>query len=221
MASIRFALDDPADGPENMARDLALLALAEQGTLSCRVYSWSEPWVTVGKNQDPLRDLVPDSGTPWVRRPTGGKAVLHGHDLTVGLAVPLASLGLPARTRALGKVYRAVVGPIVSALEMCGLRAALAEDCGPLPTFAATGDCFAIQAPLDIVDRWTGDKLCGCALLVTETAVLAQASIPVTEPLTPPDLVIVGGKVSPLLEWSDGYFPEAMSEAWLAKFQNA
>ncbi len=218
-----FTIDPPRSGPENMAADLAILSQAEKGATCCRAYRWNSPWVSVGRHQDPNRDLV--SGVvPFVRRPTGGKAVLHGHDWTVGMAIPLARFGVGSRS--LGPLYRRIVAPVVDALSRCGLRACLAEERGAVDRFAGTGDCFAIRAPLDIVDRWTGQKLGGCALRVTDSAVLAQISIPVGSALVPPESVILGAKVESYfgedaIEWSDGFFPEAMGQTFLAFARDA
>src|SRR5687768_7523544 len=78
--------DPAADGITNMQVDIDLFHAAERGEFSLRFYSWDGPWVTLGRFQDPARDLLDPSLVPWVVRPTGGKAVLHGHDLTVTLA---------------------------------------------------------------------------------------------------------------------------------------
>lgn len=191
-----------------MAADERLLALAESGQAGCRVYSWSGPWVTLGKFQNPERDLVRGSGVPWIFRPTGGKAVLHGHDVTVGLAAPLESDG-----RSLRATYRNLTGPIIAALRACGLPAALGED----TRFAGKGprvaDCFAHVSRNDIVDERTGQKVCGCALQMTRSAVLLQASIPVGKPLVNPAAVIVGGKAISAPAWRHADFARELAAA--------
>ena len=171
-----------------MARDCELLDRAERGEAGCRVYSWDGPWVSLGRYQAAERDLIDPGRTNWVLRPTGGKAVLHGHDVTVGLAVPLGGLGLPSRSLKL--VYRAVVNPIVAAMRLCGVPARLAEDTIHSGRGARTADCFAFSSPNDVVDEETGLKVCGCALRLTDTAVLVQASLPNGTPLVAPELVI-------------------------------
>src|SRR5476651_54050 len=108
-----------------MRRDLVLLDAAENGQVGARVYGWDGVWVTVGRFQSPERDLEDSLSTRWVLRPTVGKAVLHGHDVTVGLAAPLALLD--ADPRSIKSVYRVVIAPIVAALRACGIAAALAE----------------------------------------------------------------------------------------------
>src|SRR5690242_12058496 len=99
-----------------MGRDIELLELAEKGQLGCRVYSWDGVWVSLGRFQRPEEALIDPESTKWVTRPTGGRAVLHGHDVTVGLAVPLSILGLQG-TRSLKAVYRAVTEPLIGAMR--------------------------------------------------------------------------------------------------------
>jgi lipoate-protein ligase A len=174
-------------GRENMARDVALLQRAEVGGIAVRVYTWDGPWVSLGRFQRPERALLRPTETDWVVRPTGGKAVLHGHDVTVGLAAHLHDLGLrDLAARRVSTVYRAVVGSLVEALCGAGLRCTLAERTAHVRSGGHTADCFAHVSPNDVVDPETGEKVCGCALRVTERAVLLQASIPVGEPLVEP-----------------------------------
>lgn len=161
-----------------------LLELAEQGEAVGRVYEWSGPWVSLGRFQRPERALRPGCEVPWVMRPTGGKAVLHGHDLTIGLALPLTGMGLSEReSRSVGAVYRRIVGPLVQAIQGAGGNAVLAEETPFVRSAGKTADCFAHIAPNDIVDPKTGHKVCGCALRLTAKAVLLQASLPVEMPL--------------------------------------
>jgi len=84
-------LSDGVCPPEaTMAGDVALLEAFQRGEIppTLRVYQWASPALTYGVNQQlppRLVDACTALGIPMLRRPTGGKAVLHGHDLTVGL----------------------------------------------------------------------------------------------------------------------------------------
>ena len=178
--------DGAANGQINMAADRALLADAETGSLSARVYSWDGPWISLGRFQSAATDVSGD--IPYVIRPTGGKAVLHGHDATIGLAVSLPVLG--CEVRELKKAYRLICRPIILALNACGLDAALAEETEHRSRGPRTADCFSYNSPNDIVDPQTGKKVCGCALMLTERALLLQASIPCGEPLVDPCSVL-------------------------------
>jgi lipoate-protein ligase A len=76
--------------------------------------------------------------------------------------------------------------PLIEALRACGLPAQLAEKTPFVKDRGKTADCFAHIAPNDIVDERIGLKVCGCALRLTSTAVLVQASIPNGKPLVDP-----------------------------------
>ena len=166
------------DGVENMARDAAMLRQAEAGAALMRLYGWSGPWVSLGRSQRSSRALLPGCPAPWVRRPTGGRAVIHGHDITWSLAAPLDRL---SSSRRLSAVHDALIQPLARALQECGQEVRLVD-----PRSEPSGgsaDCFAFSATVDLVCERTGLKVCGCALRMTQGAVLVQASIPVGEPL--------------------------------------
>jgi lipoate-protein ligase A len=152
-------------------------------------------------------------------RPTGGKAVLHGHDITVGLALPLELIatqtGLPVErlSRSVKTVYRFVARPLMAALNESGLNVALGEETelgarGPRST-----DCFAHVSPNDIVDVESGVKVCGCALRLTASAVLVQASIPCGRPLLDPAKLFDVPQLSGSLSWDSAGFGAALKDA--------
>jgi lipoate-protein ligase A len=97
----RLLLTGPATGPENMALDEALMKRAgSTGETVFRVYSWSVPTLSLGRNQsarlgyDPA--TIAAAGIGIVRRPTGGRAVLHDREVTYSVTAP-ASDGAPLR----------------------------------------------------------------------------------------------------------------------------
>jgi len=199
-----------------MAADLALLELAQSGSIAARVYSWKGPWVSLGKFQHPEVDLIGE--IKHVVRPTGGKAVVHGHDATIGLAAPLAILDCTQRD--VKKAYRAISAPIVSALRQCGLEAALAEETQYVGSGVRTADCFAFNSPNDIVDTRTGRKVCGCALMLTQTALLLQASVPCGNPLVDPRGILreASDYVGP--DWEVSRLPRELEDALRYNFSH-
>ncbi len=82
----RLNFDGRQTAEENMAQDSALLADCEQGLIppTVRFYGWSEPAITLGYSQNAEaeldRDLCRELGIAVVRRPTGGRALLHTHE---------------------------------------------------------------------------------------------------------------------------------------------
>ena len=192
-----------------MGRDLELLRLAEQGSPGARVYSWDGLWVTLGRFQNPDEALV--KPVPYVVRPTGGRAVLHGHDVTV--AVAIAHDLRQGSDRSVRDVYRTLVRPLAEALRACSLFARLGEETPHSNTGTLSADCFAFSSPNDVVDELTGSKVCGCALRISARAALLQASIPFREPSVPVEDVIAGGKTLPLTPWRAEEFAEAFRVA--------
>jgi lipoate-protein ligase A len=184
-----------------MDRDRELAQrVAVAGGWAARVYTWDQPTVSLGCFQKPelvLRDL---DSVPYVARPTGGKAVLHGHDITVGLSASLTALGLnETQGKSVGRVYRALTRPLIQALQGGGVPAELGERTGHVTQGRGrVADCFAAVSRTDIVHRETGVKVCGCALRVTNGVALAQASIPVMQPEISPQEVFIG-YASPVL----------------------
>jgi lipoyl(octanoyl) transferase len=94
----RWLPTESADGPTNMARDEALLLSAEKGVASFRLYTWSEATLSLGYFQpEALRQSDPLLATlPFVRRSSGGGAIVHHREVTYALALPN---GLPWQTK--------------------------------------------------------------------------------------------------------------------------
>src|SRR5262245_26868716 len=89
--SIRLLPLAVADGPTNMAADEALLeSAAGLGVASLRFYAWSEPTRALGYVQPATaRSEVPNlNRLAWVRRSTGGAAIVHHDELTYAIALP-------------------------------------------------------------------------------------------------------------------------------------
>lgn len=84
-------VDPPANGPWNMARDQQLAEYAsEHRIVVLRTYRWSVPTLSLGRFQDrdEGKSLARRLGVEWVRRTTGGGAILHHHDWTYSIAWP-------------------------------------------------------------------------------------------------------------------------------------
>src|SRR5262245_25028554 len=73
-----------------MAADEVLLESAAQGMASLRLYEWSEPTLSLGYFQPERRRLDDErlAGLPFVRRMTGGDALVHHYEVTYALALP-------------------------------------------------------------------------------------------------------------------------------------
>src|SRR3712207_3912881 len=120
----RLLIDPPLPGSHNMARDQAILDLyheTQQPTL--RFYRWSPPCVSLGLAQRFARDVDQIAchrlGLDIVRRPTGGRAILHEHEVTyaliVGLDHPLINQSSVMRS------YRAISAALQAGLAALGI----------------------------------------------------------------------------------------------------
>lgn len=194
-----------------MAIDREASRGAEAGHASGRIYAWDGAWVSLGRFQRPENALLDPQFDRFVMRPTGGKAVLHGADLTVCLAIPLANLRLDARD--VKSAYRRLIRPLIITLRECGLPAVLAEETVHLGKGHRVADCFAFNSPNDVVHEETGVKVCGCALRISDRAVLLQASIPVRPYLVAPEAVLAGGVHLPVSAWRQEEFADAFTFA--------
>ena len=116
----RVLRSGPGDGLTNMATDLALLDHARRtGEATLRLYAWARPTLSLGRHERgrgvfDLRALR-ESGIDLVRRPTGGRALLHDHEVTYAVAAPTAA-------GTLGETYRAVNALLLAALRSLGVR---------------------------------------------------------------------------------------------------
>jgi lipoate-protein ligase A len=176
------------EAADNMAEDSAQFEAVVAGRLplALRLYRW-KPWaVSVGRFQDMERavnaEFCKREGIATVRRPTGGRAVLHGDDLTVSLAASVEALGLPIRdSQNILAIYRAVGAAYIAAFRDLGIEARLGSCARPIER-TRSGDCFATVSQADIVEARTGRKLLGAALYRRERWFLQQASIPLHSP---------------------------------------
>jgi lipoyl(octanoyl) transferase len=91
----------PAPGAWNMAVDEALAeSVRAGGAPVLRFYRWSPACLSLGRNQPADgydRDRIRRRGVEVVRRPTGGRAVLHHRELTYSVAVARARWARRAR----------------------------------------------------------------------------------------------------------------------------
>lgn len=168
----------PADGWANMQRDQTLLKEAAAGAPpALRLYRWSRPTLTLGHRQAAGATTDPEalaiSGIPWVRRPTGGRALLHLPDeLTYAFAAPR---GWAPGVRA---AYLRVMGAIWTALSR--FVRLDPPPAGPLPRDTASPrlPCHAVATGHEITAR--GHKLVAGAQRWRRGAFLQHGSIPWT-----------------------------------------
>jgi len=153
-------------GAENMARDEALLdAAVRSGATFLRLYRFNPPCRSIGRNEP----AIERAGVATVRRPTGGRAVWHEHEVTYAVAAPIAIFGR------LKDAYCAIHERLAAALRALGADVTLAQ-LRPMGRLAERpADCFATTAGGEILVR--GRKLVGSAQVRRREAFLQHGSI--------------------------------------------
>ena len=175
----RLVVDGNLPGARNMARDVALLeAVADGKTPSTvRLYGWDPPCLSLGRHQGiEAADLevCRAEGIDVVRRPTGGRALLHHLELTYAVIAPLAEGPLPS---GLQEAYRVICSALVSAVRTLGVDAELTggEANLQLPSPRSTVPCFEAPAGGEVVVG--GRKLIGSAMRAHAGAILQHGAI--------------------------------------------
>ncbi len=163
------------DGLKNMRIDTYLLEICESDPRCgfLRFYGWAHPTLSLGRfEKTEVIDVerAAEDGVDIVRRPTGGRVVLHGDDLTYAVVVPLR-IGT-----SLQEIYAGISECLMRGLSLLGLD--LTFEKGRLArTDLRIKPCFASAARYEIT--WQGKKLVGSAQRVGKQAVLQHGSIPI------------------------------------------
>jgi lipoyl(octanoyl) transferase len=173
----RLIVDAECGAEWNMAVDCAILdAVAMKlSPPTVRLYRWDGPAVSIGRSQKLSTAVAVEAcrtlGVPVIRRPTGGRAVLHGGDQTLSIVVPVAALG--AKGGSVVASYRLLSEGIIAGLGELGLDVRFALE-SPQPE--RSEDCFASRARVDLVTPG-GGKLVGSAQRRSGGVILQQSSV--------------------------------------------
>jgi lipoyl(octanoyl) transferase len=166
----RLILDGAQTGAWNMAVDEALLLAQVPGSAPVlRCYAWNPACVSIGRFQT-SKIKIQNSKLPFVRRPTGGRAIWHQHEVTY--AVILREEILPREARSVVGSYEWLSRAFIEGLQSLGVQAQLAPGHkGAL----REENCFASSARSDfLVD---GRKLIGAAQCRKNGAILQHGSL--------------------------------------------
>lgn len=173
----RLLITDPAPGAWNMAVDEAVgrAVAAGESPPTLRFFRWHPPCLSLGFNQPyAVADeaFCKAHGLDITRRPTGGRAVLHHHELTYSVAVPL---GFPPFPRDLQGCYRLICQALIAGLREIGVVAHLSSAPENLIPPKSAAPCFIQPASGEIVVA--GRKLVGSAMRRLGSAILQHGSL--------------------------------------------
>lgn len=157
---------------ENMSIDGAIFEAHRLGyTLpALRIYSWKKPAISFGRLQDVRKilnfDYCESQGIEVVRRPTGGRIILHENDFSYSFIIS-RKFGMPS---SILKSYRLVCSALIDALKSFGIKT----------EFASGGHfkheiCLGSLNDADIV--YKGRKFAGNAQFWKEGTLLHQGTI--------------------------------------------
>ncbi len=178
----RIIDDVPHSAAFNMAADLHVLSLCDKTpAITVRLYSWEKPSITLGVSEKPHETLdlgaLEQAGAEWIRRPTGGRSVLHDGDITYSCIFSAHSPGMGAT---LMETYRVISDCLMAGLACAGIDCSRHDS--PHDRVRPGGKtrlpCFLSPNRHEIMAGKR--KLVGSAQKRTAGAVLQHGSIPVT-----------------------------------------
>jgi lipoate-protein ligase A len=179
----RLILSLPASGVENMALDEAILESVSAGEAppTIRLYAWEPPCLSIGYAQ-PAADIdlhrLEALGWDWVRRPTGGRAILHTDEVTYSIAAPNQD---PIVAGGVLRSYRRLSAGLAAGLALLGLTVEIQPKSLMAPD-PANPVCFETPSAHEItVGRM---KLIGSAQVRRQRGVLQHGSLPLEGDLT-------------------------------------
>jgi lipoate-protein ligase A len=176
-------IDSPIAPPSfNMALDEALLNWHSERKIppTIRFYGWSPPTLSIGYFQKVDKEInmeaVKEHGLGFVRRPTGGRGVLHEDELTYSVIVSEAHPEMPSTVT---EAYRVISEGVLRGFQLLGLDAYFA-----VPSTEAEKDtlknprsavCFDAPSWYELVVE--GRKVAGSAQTRQKGVILQHGSI--------------------------------------------
>jgi lipoate-protein ligase A len=188
----RLIVTPAAGGAENMALDEALMDRArETGEWVLRLYSWSTPTISLGRNQSARGryDLarIDKLGFDVVRRPTGGRAILHHREITYSVTAPVAEAG------DLRQSYDRINRLLLHALNSLGVHASVFS---PTTRAISPGMSPCFDEPSAGELTVAGRKLAGSAQWRADGSLLQHGSILIEDDQSLLSTLAIGGAPS-------------------------
>jgi lipoyl(octanoyl) transferase len=176
MSVWRFIENGPGAAAWNMAVDEAIVESCRRGFTppTLRMYTWTHAAVTIGYFQNADRDIDEEvcesEGIPIVRRITGGRAVLHGFDLTYSVSSGELVAELPNTIQG---TFFAIGRAFVEGLHRLGVKADLVH--APVKEPGRSPLCFSSASRHEITCE--GRKIIGSAQRRWKDGMLQQGSL--------------------------------------------
>lgn len=176
----RLIISEPADAATNMAVDEAIMTMHGRGLVppTLRFYAWEPPAVSIGYFQSLTGEVDLDAcrrlGIGWVRRPTGGRAVLHHREVTYSVVIREESL--PGN---IIETYRAISQGLLAGIRALGANAVLADPAGQSvqEKMHSLGSAACFDSPSFYELVVGGKKVVGSAQTRKDGVILQHGSI--------------------------------------------
>jgi lipoyl(octanoyl) transferase len=184
-ANWRLILTPPAPGAWNMALDEAILENigSQNARPTLRLYAWDPPALSLGYAQ-PASDVnyqaLQQNGWDLVRRPTGGRAILHTDELTYSVIAPLND---PHAAGSILESYRTLSQALLKALQILGLPAR-ADKKYELPPGTQTNAAVCFEVPSNYEITVGEKKLIGSAQARRQEGILQHGTLPLVGDLS-------------------------------------
>ncbi len=168
----------PAEGAWNMAVDEAILEsiIAGEAPPTLRLYAWQPGCLSLGRAQ-PFSDVdtlaLAKNGWDVVRRPTGGRAILHIDELTYAVIAPETE---PRVEGGVLESYLRLSEALLRALELIGLAAQANEKDANKKPKKTNPVCFEVASNYEITVK--GKKLIGSAQARRKAGILQHGTLP-------------------------------------------
>jgi len=178
MDNWRLIINPPNPGAWNMALDEAILESVTRKIQppTLRLYAWHPYTLSLGHAQ-PFSDvdikILKKRDWDVVRRPTGGRAILHADELTYSITAPADDLHVSGNVV---ESYRLLSTGLLKALEIIGIQADSRPKNEQENFHASNPVCF--QYPSDYEITYLGKKLIGSAQARRNQGVLQHGAIP-------------------------------------------
>lgn len=177
-AKWRLIIDPAGNGAWNMAMDEAILEFVA-GKIqipTLRLYAWKPFCLSLGHAQtskDVDMPALTSKGWSLVRRPTGGKAILHADEITYSITAPIDE---PRVKGTVIESYQRLSRAFLSALRFLGIQANARPKEPSYTEKPINPICF--ETPSDFEITSNGKKIIGSAQARRIKGVLQHGSIP-------------------------------------------
>ena len=172
---IRLILDTHHKGSWNMACDLAIASYVgnKKASTTVRLYGWSSPTLSLGKHQKTNNinfEYLKEKGIKIVRRPTGGRAVLHDDEITYSFSSSAKNTKLPSTV--LGS-YKVISTALIESLKLLNISCDVESK---KKNTLSKDICYDASSMYEVTIK--GKKFIGSAQYRNEKFVLQHGSIP-------------------------------------------